>query len=434
MQPIDTDDFLAEKKDDIIAIEQHLQSRKKQQMDFQRLPFHKRRRTGSYCPKRRRNRKRQNENWTFLHRYFAKRFNMVKIQNKSFPLTRNQKSAGLSHKGHSFLFLTGLNCYIFYENDFHSIFEKNLEICDTEFDFIKSRNHYNQYRSVDSNSRFKKFPLILKRKKHLFMFTFDELDEITRNKAIFHSENVFQVLKPQEELHEGVSLIKHVKKIKEIDISEFLESNEKENSFILTLIQDLPFLVLFSENSKICTQYLTYNYFLISIDEYVRICHDILIVPLFYSTENIFRTYEDAIEENNCKKWWRTPTGKRHPLLKFSENNQHNDILENKTMYFDKLSESARIFPFKLPKLCFKSVYQFKIDSGTLEKGSTVYFKNDNERIHIGYVIYGQFSYRHGLYIGTFLIFNKFSDEKLENNLLCAVSLHSGKEIKLNLM
>lgn len=424
MQPIDTNEFISERTDDIREIEIYLESRKKKSMAFQKLPHHKRRRTGSFAPIRRRNRKRSKDEWTFLHKYFAKRFKMVTLNKISLPLERNQKSHSLLHKGKNFLFLTGLKCYIYRINDQYETLKSNFsskeayENIDFRFfqnlseidienssEFHQSKNNFNFYSPEKFSNQDKSTNFIFKNNDILIILTFQVLPSFFQQFLLINkSDNVFQVLKQENEIKNSVLKIKTVKKTEEMNISDYFDDYERsgDNMFFLRLVHTFPFMIVFSDKPESVTQYLTYNFFFISIYEYVRLYLEYLMVPLYFRRKDLFEEFEKAIETEKCKKWWRTPTGKRPNFLSSNENIDLKKELENKTVHADILMRNQFIFPFKLPELNIHNIFIFKTAHGVLEKGSRVYIKKDQEKKLIGYVLNGQFSFRLGVFVGFF--------------------------------
>lgn len=446
MNPIDVNDFVSKRSDDIDKINAHLESRKKKSMAFQKLPHFKRRRTGSPHPKRRRQRKRFKNEWTFLHRYFAKRFSMINLNNLLLPYERNQKSFSLLDKGHNFLYFTGMKCFIFARNQ-------------TSIDIFKNKNKDSLYKnSILQN--LKNFNFYSKKEyseQKSYFFETDQFFILVGEKRetidpILQTENVFKLYKETDEDDNGIYLINSVKKNENFEIDSYLKekfnnvpSNNQdnritsENSFILKLNHKFAFIILFSNQPKICSQYLIYNYFMISASEHLRLCLEYLYFPIIFKDSKRYTEYEFKSELENCKKWWRTPTGKRKNYLSLEENNkkiennkiienheksENHKIIENKTIYLNDVNEDDFIFPFKLPTLNLKNA-NFFTSSGALKRGARVF---EQKKI-IGYIIYSCFSYRHGKFMG---ILAPFDD--LKSKLYIGCNLFSSKEIKIEIL
>lgn len=462
MQPIDTNDFIAKRSTEISEIDNYLKSRPKKTMPFQKLPHYKRRRTASFVPLRRRRRKRIKHEWTFLHRFLAKRFKMVCFNGIKIPWIRYQKSDSLIHKGFNFLYFTSLKCSIF---DINKIDNSDIENCEIQKDekelyFISEKNNFNCYKFDKENN----FQINFHSQNNLYFQISNYLivvknihtaSQMDKYKPLIETETVFILFKPKNEFAEHFSIVNCDNLERSENIIDLLNILTTKNyisdshnlnidqPIIMRICNTFPFMFLFSKNPKRQIQYLISNYNFISLSEYFRLSLEYKFITQLDLPCSNYREFEKIITIHECEKWWRTPSGKRKNFLNCFENKQYlaKNELRNQTIHFEKNDFIKYfIFPFKLPDHVYKKVIFFECFKGTIGKGARVYnsimkFENSNiesitskEKI-IGYVSRSGFSYRSASFVGIILVF-----DDVENELFSAIDIFGKKIIELKML
>lgn len=368
-EEINVKEFLEERNDEINELIDSL-NRKQKNLEFQRLPFYKRRKTKSIQPKKKKtsktkNRKREERaDWLPTHIYFAKRFFMTELNHKKVPLERFQKSD-------KFIYKSAYRGFLFDEGflGFEKKLKKNYSDLNTKKDcffhetiykgepisyFSSNENIYIQSPSNPLDSDFYSFSIYFGRHLSFGKFNLKDFDKIFLKEII--PRKISEYIK-NSKIREPTSF--------NMEITE-----EFEGLYVLPTENIFQYKIVFKKSlcKDIFNKFICKGYIPISLKELLRISIEAKIILNFeYQKSKFSEKFNDAIFKLKREKFERTPKGKR----KEYENT------------------------FELTKK-FENCYFFSLEKGNFQRGSFVYLNNQIK----GIVLRGSYSFSLGKEIG----------------------------------
>ncbi|KAF7698647.1 hypothetical protein CDIK_1361 [Cucumispora dikerogammari] len=392
-EEIQVNDFLKERNDEINELIDSL-DRKKKTMEFQRLPFYKRRRTRSLIKKKRpKNKTTEKNNWLPMHVYFAKRFKMMKLNGWKVPLLRAQKSEKFIYKSahRGFLWDEGFMKLNIFKKD--ELISKNLIITrENVFVDCVLENQPVSYCKINNEMILFQSPLAT----DYYVFTIFYGKRLIPGKySICEFKNMFSA----EELN-GNKISQSRQYLKQEYIGNF-EMNEvtfhvipTEYSFKYKIIFDIKLM------KTVFNLFLKQGYIPISVNELFRISIESKIVlNLDKIDTDFYEKFEKAVYGDEQLKYERTPAGKKKNY---------------KTVGFSE--------PFFL-NIKYSQTKIFELKKGSFERGGLVYKMGEE----CGIVIRGSYCFSSGKERGIVGIRN-FD----ENSSYTLKSIKNGKTYDLS--
>lgn len=104
MEDINAVDFVNQRSKEIQEIEESINQSRKKTMLFQRVPFYKRRRNRDYNRKRKLKQRKGDRHFLRTHKFYSKRFFMLKLDRCSIPFLRRVKSSKFIYKTSDFIY------------------------------------------------------------------------------------------------------------------------------------------------------------------------------------------------------------------------------------------------------------------------------------------------------------------------------------------
>ncbi|KAM0674325.1 Ribonucleases P/MRP protein subunit pop1 [Gurleya vavrai] len=418
LDEIDANNFVDARASEIQNIEKKIQQTTKKSQLFQRLPFHKRRRTKSRDTRKTpnkhkriklRNNKIFEHPFLATHKWFAKRFEMINFCGSKLPFKRRQKSDKFIYKSkeRGFIFddsyrqiflykLSELDKIIFdknyfFENDFNIKCESFVEYVNKiELNLIyKTRLIYNDKTFVFDILKTEQFFLVI----HL---PDDDLKNIFINMSGIKLEICFNLffgpnLINDSGIYNEFKLVNT--KIDDYIFKNFFEKKEDCNFYLPYLFikskcefEKGKLFVQRKDAMKIWQMFFNKGFIPMSINELLRLGleNNKLIYPFdFVNTE-----YYKEFELNNFlpikEKFERTPASKK--------------------VNYEKLGIKN---PFFIPDdYIAKKICYFTAEKGNIKRMAHVYENNNL----VGYVIRGSFSFQNGKCKGVLVVNDNLSD------------------------
>lgn len=409
---IDASNFVDARAAEIQKLEETIQNTRKKTQLFQRLPFHKRRRTKSCDSRRtplkhtRRRAAKKVYEYPLLktHVWFAKRFEMVHLFNSVLPLNRREKSD-------KFIYKSEERGYIFDES------YKDIRVYERNED--KKFNNFSLYEvhtiRIEDDNDFLFCDFILTEKFLITVSYYSKLvDEYFCNFVkIADLDCCLSVMKGSRHTFDS-GIYQDLKRL-ESDIDSFIinlieKKNETKDFLVPYLIipkkNDLETCKIFISRSnlmKIWQLFYNKGFIPISINELLRLSleNKKLIFPFDYPDNKLYKIYEESVFTKLKEKYERTPKSKR--------------------INYEKLNIQS---PFFLPEIKNVKICFFEADKGVFERLSILYREEDI----IGYVVRGSYCFSIGKCRGVCVIND---GEKVENIMARNINTNVKSPIKI---
>lgn len=362
-------EFLKERNDEINELINSL-DRKKKTLEFQRLPFYKRRRTKNLNKKKKQNNNKKNKiDWLPMHIYYAKRFQMTKLNGFKIPLLRRQKSEKFIYKSayRGFLMDEGfMGVNIHKINDYPNLLETKSNI------FIDSiiNNEPVSYCKINDLIIIQS---LLINDYNIFSIFYGKILIVGKYKL-----NDFNNIFKNGDIENKISI--NINYPKQEYCKEF-NKFEEEYFYIFPTEQLFKYKIIFNKNimKLLFNLFLIKGYIPICINELFRISIESNIILNFdYTNTSFYEIFEKAVYNYEYEKYKRTPKGKRKNY---------------KAIGFNQ--------PFNL-NIKYPETHIFNLENGSFERGSLVYKDN----ILCGIVIRGSFCFSIGKERGIISINN----------------------------
>jgi hypothetical protein len=355
--------FIKSRAEEVKQIESSIEKTTKKTMLFQRLPFHKRRRTNNHdtrrTPKRhikRHRRRRLNKSHLRTHVWYAKRFFMAEMWGCKIPVKRAEKSD-------SFIYKSRERGYMFDES-----YKRVLVFQKSHSSLVNSDQTFVVQKIVINNIECE----VVVTNLFIILVTFD-LDEVVdlfKKEMEFFKEidcviSLYKGKDPTACLNEG---------IEETLVDDYLLSGNEDGYFFVKAKGKMLNGKIFMSKSKVMSVWqklVIKGVIPICINELLRLSLENreLVFPFDYPYTSLYKQYEEGMYKQVEEKHNRTPPSKR---VNYSKNGIDH--------------------PFYIPEVEGGRVYFFEMKKGCLERCAVI---SNGEKV-IGYVVRGAYCFSIG--------------------------------------
>lgn len=414
---INATSFIDARSHEIHILEKSIQETRKKTLLFQRLPFHKRRRTRSKHLNKRRFSRRINHKQREKFIYYHKRFKMINFLNYNVPLQRREKSDSFiyksEHRGYVFVEIYK-TAFLYRENGFNDVTCRlSKEIKDSVSNVLIVIEYENEEYEI---YKYDSFVIIIaiKQPRVLNYGIVEDLGisiSVMKGKIDFKC-NVKEILidlwnKKENEEKDKIGLNNNLTKtsnniyeeneIPSINVREGVLYNKNDtvvdfgNIIVLQKtdsIEKCKIIVNKNKVRELHDLFIKNSIIPICIFELFRIGleNNTLIYPFDYPNSPHYQQFERAAYLEEYTKWTRTPVGKR-------VNYEKHNVLE----------------PWFIPLDFYKNqklyISYFDVSKGSLKRMALIY-KNE---IFVGYVLRASYCYRIGKCRGVCVLLYKIT-------------------------